>query len=214
MSTVLIFAAVLAIDHNPTIAPHTAMYTDWRKHGWSWLALSLPAMLLLHDTYFYWMHRVVHHPRLFKAVHRVHHLSRNPSPLAAYAFHPLEALLEMAWILPVLFLLPIHRAVLILFALLSLAMNVIGHLGVEIYPEHWKRHSIMRWLNSPTHHNDHHLHFRGNYGLYFLFWDRLMGTEREHQPISGRQRARTLELESQPGQKLAETPEHAHAKPA
>gem|GEM_PF-1450548 len=25
----------------------------------------------------------------------------------------------------------------------------------------------------------HHKYFKGNYGLYFLFWDRMMGTLRE-----------------------------------
>jgi sterol desaturase/sphingolipid hydroxylase (fatty acid hydroxylase superfamily) len=25
----------------------------------------------------------------------------------------------------------------------------------------------------------HHQYFKGNYGLYFLFWDRIMGTLRE-----------------------------------
>lgn len=27
-------------------------------------------------------------------------------------------------------------------------------------------------------HNLHHQYFKGNYGLYFLFWDRMMGTIR------------------------------------
>jgi sterol desaturase/sphingolipid hydroxylase (fatty acid hydroxylase superfamily) len=178
MSTVVIFALVFAIAHTRGLAPHTRIYSDWRAHGLPWLLASLPVLLLFHDAYFYWMHRLVHQPALFKAVHRVHHLSRNPSPLAAYAFHPWEALLEAVWVLPVLFLIPIHQAVLIAFALVSLAMSVIGHLGVEIYPESWRRHPVMRWLNSPTRHNAHHQYFRGNYGLYFMFWDRLMGTER------------------------------------
>jgi sterol desaturase/sphingolipid hydroxylase (fatty acid hydroxylase superfamily) len=28
-------------------------------------------------------------------------------------------------------------------------------------------------------HNQHHKFFKGNYGLYFTIWDRLMGTMRE-----------------------------------
>ena len=27
-----------------------------------------------------------------------------------------------------------------------------------------------------THHNQHHRRFSSNYGLYFTFWDRAMGT--------------------------------------
>jgi lathosterol oxidase len=32
------------------------------------------------------------------------------------------------------------------------------------------------FLNTPTNHVMHHESMRGNYGLYFNFWDRLMGT--------------------------------------
>ena len=34
-------------------------------------------------------------------------------------------------------------------------------------------------MNTPTNHIMHHEHFRGNYGLYFNVWDRLMGTNHE-----------------------------------
>ena len=55
---------------------------------------------LMHRRAFYWMHRFMHLPGIFKAVHKVHHLSHNPSPWAAFSFHPLEAIIE-AGILPV-----------------------------------------------------------------------------------------------------------------
>lgn len=32
-------------------------------------------------------------------------------------------------------------------------------------------------MNTSTHHNIHHSKFNGNYGLYFRFWDKMMGTE-------------------------------------
>ena len=57
-------------------------------------ALSFVWMFILHDTYFYWLHRLMHQPALFKSVHLIHHKSTNPSPWTAYAFHPLEAVLE------------------------------------------------------------------------------------------------------------------------
>ncbi|MGL1488967.1 sterol desaturase family protein, partial [Vibrio parahaemolyticus] len=37
----------------------------------------------------------MHNKRIFKYVHLVHHHSTNPSPWAAYAFHPLEAVVEV-----------------------------------------------------------------------------------------------------------------------
>ena len=35
---------------------------------------------------------------------------------------------------------------------------------------------LRTFLNTPTAHTMHHEHIRGNYGLYFNIWDRLMGT--------------------------------------
>ncbi|MBB3167458.1 sterol desaturase family protein [Simiduia aestuariiviva] len=32
-------------------------------------------------------------------------------------------------------------------------------------------------LTTPTHYDLHHQKFNGNYGLYFTWWDRWMGTE-------------------------------------
>jgi sterol desaturase/sphingolipid hydroxylase (fatty acid hydroxylase superfamily) len=36
------------------------------------------------------------------------------------------------------------------------------------------------FLTTPTHHAMHHEKMRGNYGIYFNFWDRLMGTSHPH----------------------------------
>ena len=52
-------------------------------------------------------------------------------------------------------------------------------LGFEIYPKGFQRHWLGRWINTSVAHNLHHKKFDGNYGLYLLFWDRLMGTLRK-----------------------------------
>jgi sterol desaturase/sphingolipid hydroxylase (fatty acid hydroxylase superfamily) len=39
------------------------------------------------------------------------------------------------------------------------------------------------FLNTPTHHAMHHEKMRGNYGIYFNFWDRLMGTNHPHYEV-------------------------------
>lgn len=51
-----------------------------------------------------------------------------------------------------------------------------GHLGYELLPRSLAGHRLFGWLNTATSHNQHHRAFRTNYGLYTLFWDRLMGT--------------------------------------
>ncbi|HMP94164.1 MAG TPA: sterol desaturase family protein [Phnomibacter sp.] len=163
----------------PAIRQHTLFYTSIAQYGWVYFVGAFFVMLFLHDTYFYWMHRLMHHPRLFKWVHLVHHKSNNPSPWAAYAFHPLEAIIESGIVPLFLFIMPIHPAHLAIFFLFMITYNVYGHLGWELYPKGFSRHWLGRWINTSVNHNQHHQYYTGNYGLYFLFWDRWMGTIRK-----------------------------------
>lgn len=155
---------------------HTQLYTDIQEYPLWWFLLSIPVALVIHDTYFYWTHRLMHHPRLFKVMHLVHHRSTNPSPWASFAFHPLEAVVESGIVTLLAFLIPIHPLALIVFLLIMTAENVMGHLGYEFFPAWLTRSRIGKWLNTSTNHNMHHRYFEGNYGLYFRWWDIWMGT--------------------------------------
>lgn len=178
--TVLLFALIpLLLIHNDTIRPYTTYYTDIHQYGLPYFCVAFVLMLLIHDAYFYWVHRLMHHPLLFKWFHRVHHTSINPSPWAAYAFHPLEAIAEAGIVVIFLFTIPIHKLHLPFFFLFMIFYNVYGHLGWELYPKGFSRHWMGKWINTSVNHNQHHQFFKGNYGLYFLFWDRWMGTIRE-----------------------------------
>lgn len=165
--------------YDDNIRPHTTFYTDISEYGWVYTILAFPLMLLMHDTYFYWAHRLMHHPVLFKTFHLIHHKSTNPSPWAAYAFHPLEAIIESLIFVLFLFMIPIHSIHLTLFFIFSLVYNVYGHLGFELYPKGFNKHWLGKWINTSTCHNQHHQYFKGNYGLYFTIWDRIMGTLRK-----------------------------------
>lgn len=177
MQTILILALVSILILKTPLGEYTQLYRDVSAYAWWWIPISVLLALALHDTYFYWMHRAVHHPKLYKRIHLVHHQSVNPSPWASYSFHFFEGILEAMIAPPILFLIPMHPIALIIFASLSFFINVYGHLGYEIAPR-WFRHSLLfEILNTSTHHNLHHAKFKGNYGLYFRIWDRLMGTE-------------------------------------
>ena len=177
--TISIFALVpLSILHVPQIAMHTTYYTHISDHGWFYFFAAFPIMFLIHDTYFYWMHRIMHHKKLFKAFHLVHHQSTNPSPWAAYSFHPLEAIVEAGVFVVFLFTIPIHQLHLYFFFFFMIVYNVYGHLGYELYPKWFSKHWFGKWINTSVSHNQHHQYFKGNYGLYFTMWDRWMGTLR------------------------------------
>jgi Delta7-sterol 5-desaturase len=177
--TILIFGLVPILLLRGPIREYTTFYTDINQYGKLYFFLAFPLMLLMHDTYFYWTHRLMHHPALFRIMHLVHHKSTNPSPWAAYAFHPLEAVVEVGIVVVFLFTIPIHAFHLPMFFLFMIIYNVYGHLGYELYPKGFAKHPIGRWINTSVNHNQHHQYFKGNYGLYLLFWDRVMGTIRE-----------------------------------
>jgi Delta7-sterol 5-desaturase len=163
----------------------TQIYTDVGAYpGW-YLPLSLLAFLLLHDTWFYWTHRLMHVPRWFRLAHAVHHESRPPTAWAAMSFHPIEAVTGAIVIPLLVFLIPIHVAVLGLVLTIMTLMGVTNHMGWELFPR-WLVHSAAgNWLITATHHQRHHDEYLCNFGLYFRLWDHLCGTDRGLSPRLG-----------------------------
>ena len=172
-----IFALVGAVLYYLWEQGLTAIYLDVSEYGYWYLPVGLVIILLLHETYYYWVHRWMHHPKVFKTVHKVHHDSLTPTPWTAFSFHPWESLLE-AIILPVILLIvPVHFAVLGFYLLLMTVSSVINHLDIEIYPLAFQKSKLGKLFIGATHHHCHHAEFKTNYGLYFTFWDKIMGTE-------------------------------------
>lgn len=197
--SIFIFALMpIIILRVSAIRVHTQLYDRADGRGWLYFFLVFPVMFVVHDAYFYWMHRIIHHPRLFKVIHLEHHRSVNPSPWAAYAFGPIEAFFE-ALIFPIiLFTIPVTVWHIFIFFLLSIMYNVYGHMGFELYPRGFHRTAVGRWINTSVSHNQHHHFFKGNYGLYFLWWDRWMGTirpdyDKAFEEVTGRVRGEAPE---------------------
>jgi sterol desaturase/sphingolipid hydroxylase (fatty acid hydroxylase superfamily) len=83
----------------------------------------------------------------------------------------------------------------------QLTDNILGHTGYEIYPRWLMKTPLKFFLNTPTHHTMHHEKMRGNYGIYFNFWDRLMGTNHPHYE------ARFLEVTTRERKSVKTTPQ-------
>jgi len=176
MLTVVIYGIVGAASIEAARQGWTQMYSKINAHGWLWFWASIGIAIVLHDTWFYWTHRLMHHRSLFRWFHKVHHESTNPSPWAAYSFAPLEAVVQ-ALIFPILiFIMPFHPLAFGVFMFWQIGFNVVGHSGYEYNPRWLMDSWLGKILNTPTNHAMHHEKMRGNYGLYFNVWDRLMGT--------------------------------------
>lgn len=162
----------------------------WQHYGWTrvytnvndwplwWLPVSLFVYLALHDTWFYWTHRWMHRPAVFRAVHAIHHASRPPTAWAAMNFHPFEAAVVGLFIPALVFVIPIHAGVLGLVLTVMTVMGVTNHMGWEMFPRSLVHSTVGDWVITASHHHRHHELYRCNYGLYFRFWDRVCGTDK------------------------------------
>ncbi|RYD54426.1 MAG: sterol desaturase family protein [Sphingobacteriales bacterium] len=160
----------------------TRIYLDHETYPWIWMPASLILYMLLHETYYYWLHRWMHHPRIFKIVHKVHHESKITSPWTAFSFHPVEGFLQAIFLPALLFFIPIHISVLLLQLTIMTISSVVNHLDIEIYPKGFDRHRVGKWLIGASHHSLHHSQFKYNFGLYFTFWDKWKNTESPRYP--------------------------------
>ena len=153
------------------------LYTELTWWDVFWIPSSYFAALFIHETYYYWLHRWMHQPKVIRHFHHIHHNSLYTSSFTSFSFHPIEAGLQ-AIFLPVLVLfLPMHFFVLIALLITMSITAVINHAGVEVYPTWALKSPLLRWMVGATHHDMHHLKYRCNYGLYFTFWDVWMKTE-------------------------------------
>jgi Delta7-sterol 5-desaturase len=176
--SIAIFAVVSSFTF-VILAPYSNLYSDPNQYGVWYVAFSFVWMFFFHDAYFYWIHRLMHHPKMFKYVHLVHHQSHNPSPFTAYAFHPIEAFLEAIIVTIFAFTIPLHRSHIIVYMLFQIIYNVYGHLGYEILPKGFNYNWLGRYFNTSVAHNMHHKYAVKNYGLWTTIWDRAFGTMHE-----------------------------------
>lgn len=177
MVTVLVFSLVgttVLVGHDAGLMK---IYVVPEQHGWPWLPVSFLAMVVVHDAWFYWTHRLMHHRHVFRWTHGTHHQSLAPTPWAAHSFAPAEALVQASFLPLYLLLVPTHEVVVFLWAVHMIVRNVAGHAGVELAPRAWLAGWWGRWLTTTLHHEMHHAHGHTNYGLYFVWWDRWCGTE-------------------------------------
>jgi sterol desaturase/sphingolipid hydroxylase (fatty acid hydroxylase superfamily) len=178
-------------------APAGLLAWGWQARGWTkiyssvadyplwWLPLSILVYLFAHDSWFYWTHRWMHVPKVYKAMHAVHHASRNPTAWAAMSFHPLESITGAVLIPALVLIVPIHYAALLVVLTVMTIMGVTNHMGWEIFPRWLVNGRAGQWLITASHHQRHHEKYLCNFGLYFRFWDRLCGTDRGIGDFSG-----------------------------
>jgi len=186
----IISVAIFALGSTGLLQMYQAGLTNiyWNRSDYfpGYGVLSVLLCLVLHDTWFYWSHRAMHTPALFKLTHAGHHKSVTPTPWAMFAFQPAEAVIQFLGIALIVIFLPLHPLALLAFLGIDTFVNVAGHCGYECMPAWALRRRPFRILSTVTSHDAHHTNMRVNFGSFFNVWDRFCGTYN-----SGAQRAET-----------------------
>ncbi|KAK2811858.1 c-5 sterol desaturase [Emmonsiellopsis sp. PD_5] len=133
--------------------------------------LQFPIFILFTDFLIYWIHRGLHHPLVYKHLHKPHHKWIMPTPYASHAFHPLDGYAQSIPYHLFPFLLPLQKfAYVFLFVFINV-WTILIHDG-----EYVANSPI---INGAACHTMHHLYFNFNYGQFTTLWDRLGGSYRK-----------------------------------
>lgn len=130
------------------------------------------------DTYFYWLHRLMHMEPIYTWVHKIHHRSISPNPLTTLSVNPLESLINGGWVPLFTMMLTVHSSTMVLIAPFNIIMGLYVHSGFEFLPRWWNKTWFTKWFITATFHDQHHRYFKGNYGGYTTVWDRICKTVR------------------------------------
>ena len=172
-----------------TLAASVVLWTVWSvlyynvvANGWVptlasvgsspiWFVLFFFVIRFWQSFHFYWIHRLIHIPFLFKHVHSLHHRNVNVGPWSGLAMHPVEGSLYFSGLL-IHFVLPSHP-IHIMFHMFSLSLGAVySHSGFENLLVRDKE----AMKAGSFHHQLHHRFFECNYGSEEMPLDRWFGS--------------------------------------
>ncbi len=140
---------------------------------WYIIAGQVLFFIYLDDFLYYWMHRTLHHPRLYRKIHAVHHRVYIPWAITGHYMHPVEFILTgtLALLGPVL--LGAHVVTVYIWIAFRQWEAAEGHSG---YSFPWNPSYLIPFYGGTEYHDFHHAKFRGNYAGFLGYLDRFFGS--------------------------------------
>jgi Delta7-sterol 5-desaturase len=130
-----------------------------------------PFFIMFTDWWIYWIHRGLHHPLLYKTLHKPHHKWIMPTPYASHAFHPVDGFAQSVPYHVFPFLFPLQKwAYVVLFVFINI-WTILIHDG-----EYLTNSPV---VNGAACHSIHHMEFTGNFGQFTTLPDRFGKTYRQ-----------------------------------
>lgn len=139
-----------------------------------WLIPYTLILILFHDVYFYFVHKLLHTKYFYKNFHLDHHRSVYPTLWSAYNFHPVEAILYVFVALPIFFI-NLNFFALLFTIFINDFLVLLWHSGYELFekkPRNW----FFKYFIIVSFHDSHHTRNKWNLWLYFSWWDKLFKT--------------------------------------
>ena len=136
--------------------------------------IAVPIWTSLH---FYWIHRFLHWPPLYRIAHSLHHRNTNIGPWSGLSMHPIEHVIFLSSVLIhfVIAAHPIHLFFHMYWNTLGAATTHTGYEGMLVKDKNQ--------LNLGSfHHQLHHRYFECNYGNQPMPWDKWFGTFHDGTP--------------------------------
>ena len=136
-----------------------------------WFVLLFLFIPVWESFYFYWIHRFLHAPFLYRHVHSVHHRNINIGPWSGLSMHPVEHLIYLGSVM-VHFIVaahPVHILFHLQYYTLTAATTHTGFEGLLVKDKD-------RLKLGTFHHQMHHRYFECNYGSLEIPWDKFFGS--------------------------------------
>ncbi|WP_282608648.1 sterol desaturase family protein [Pelagibius sp. Alg239-R121] len=153
-----------------------------------WFVLLFLLVPLWESFYFYWVHRFLHWPPLYRIAHALHHRNTNVGPWSGMSMHPIEHVLYLGTVLIhwVVAAHPLHIIYHLQYFTLTAATTHTGFEGLVVKDKN-------RLSLGTFHHQMHHRYFECNYGGLEMPWDKWFGsfhdgTSEAHERLRGRRR--------------------------
>lgn len=163
---------------------------DWeRMPRWYVLLVRCFGCAVIEDAWHYFLHRLLHHKRIYKYIHKVHHEFITPFGMQAEYAHPLETLILGAGFFIGIIVFCNHMIFLWAWLICRLMETIDVHSGYDIplNPLH-----LVPFYAGARFHDFHHMNFIGNYASTFTWWDRIFGTD--YQYVSYQEKEKNQEL--------------------
>lgn len=177
----------LLLLNQSIISPVLAWFSweDARKRGitasldsvpqWYTTIWQIAFFMVVEDTLFYWAHRMLHHPKLYPYIHKIHHQYRQSIGIASEYTHPVEFILSNAIPFSVgPLIVGAHLFTFWMWTIVRVAETIDGHCGYEFA---WSPYRLLPFSGSARVHDYHHSHNVGNFASFFTWWDHYMGTD-------------------------------------